>query len=59
VNLIVFNSLGQEVKTLVNQDLKAGSYKVDFNAGYLPSGVYYYRITAGDFVKTNKMILVK
>lgn len=58
-SLIVFNSLGQLVATLVNQELKPGTYKYDFNASGLPSGSYYYRLTAGDFVKTNKMILVK
>jgi len=59
VNLIVFNMLGQQVSSLVNQDLKAGSYKVDWNAQDLPSGTYFYKITAGSYVKTNKMILVK
>jgi hypothetical protein len=59
VNLIIYNSIGQEIKTLVNQDLAAGSYRVDFNAGNLPSGTYFYRLTAGDFVKTNKMVIVK
>lgn len=59
VNLVIFNALGQEVSTLVNQDLKAGSYKYDFNASGLPSGTYYYRLTSGDFTQTNKMILVK
>ena len=59
VNLIVFNSLGQVVSTLVNQELKPGTYKYDFNASGLPSGSYFYRLTAGDFVQTNKMILVK
>lgn len=58
-SLTVFNSLGQLVATLVNQELKPGTYKYDFNASGLPSGSYYYRLTAGDFVKTNKMILVK
>lgn len=59
VNLIIFNSLGQVVSTLVNQELRAGTYKYDFNATGLPSGSYFYRLTAGDYVKTNKMILVK
>lgn len=59
VNLIVYNSIGQVVSTLVNQELKPGIYKYDFNATGLPSGSYYYRLTAGDFVQTNKMILVK
>ena len=59
VSLVIYNSLGQLVSTLVNQELKPGTYKYDFNASGLPSGSYYYRLTAGDFVKTNKMILVK
>jgi hypothetical protein len=59
VNLVIFNSIGQEVATLVNQDMKPGSYRYDFNASGLPSGSYFYRLTAGDFVQTNKMILVK
>ncbi|MBZ0202283.1 MAG: T9SS type A sorting domain-containing protein [Ignavibacteria bacterium] len=59
VNLVIFNSLGQLVSTLVDQDLKPGSYKYDFNASGLPSGSYFYRLTAGDYTKTNKMILVK
>lgn len=58
-NLTIYNSIGQVVATLVNQELKPGTYKYDFNASGLPSGSYYYRLTAGDFVKTNKMILVK
>lgn len=60
VSLIVYNSVGQEVAKLVNQQLAPGTYKYDFNASGLPSGSYYYRLTAGDdYVKTNKMILVK
>lgn len=59
VSLVIYNSLGQLVSTLVNQELKPGTYKYDFNASGLPSGSYYYRLTAGDFIKTNKMILVK
>jgi hypothetical protein len=59
VKLVIFNMLGQEVRTPVNEELAAGSYRVDFNAGNLPSGTYFYRLTAGDFVKTNKMVIVK
>jgi hypothetical protein len=59
VNLVVYNTLGQVVSELVNQELKPGIYKYDFNASNLPSGTYLYRLTAGTFVKTNKMILVK
>lgn len=59
VNLVVFDILGREVETLVNKDLNAGTFNVDFNASKLTSGVYFYRITAGDFSETKKMILVK
>jgi hypothetical protein len=59
VNLVLYNTLGQEVKILLNENKQAGSYRVDFNASSLPSGTYFYRINAGDFVQTNKMVLVK
>jgi hypothetical protein len=59
VNLVIYNTLGQEVKTLLNENKNAGSYRIDFDASSLPSGTYFYRITAGDFVQTNKMVLVK
>jgi hypothetical protein len=58
-NLIIYNSIGQLVSTLVDQELEPGTYKYEFNASGLPSGTYYYRLIAGDFIKTNKMILVK
>jgi photosystem II stability/assembly factor-like uncharacterized protein len=60
VNLKVYNSLGQEVSTLVNGMVNAGTYEVQFNASKLTSGVYYYVIKAGEnFVQTKKMMLVK
>ncbi len=59
VTLIVYNELGQVVKELVNQNMQAGVYKVDYDASNLPSGAYFYRLNAGDYVKTNKMILTK
>jgi hypothetical protein len=52
-------SLGEKVSTLVSEELKAGSYKYDWNAGNLTSGIYFYTITAGSFVETKKMILLK
>ncbi|RPI17090.1 MAG: T9SS C-terminal target domain-containing protein [Ignavibacteriae bacterium] len=59
VNIVIYNMLGQEVKTLLNEFKSAGTYKVDFDASALASGTYYYRIIAGDFVDTKKMVLVK
>ena len=59
VSLVVYNSLGQEVKTLVSEEKDVGSYEVSFNASNLPSGIYFCKIRAGDFVETKKMILMK
>lgn len=59
VKLTVFDALGREVTSLVNQNMDAGSYKVDWNASEFPSGVYFYRIETGDFTQTRKMILIK
>ncbi len=59
VSLKVYHSLGQEVATLVNRNQSAGNYKAVFNAKGLPSGVYFYRLTAGSFSETRKMILLK
>jgi len=59
VQLKVFDVLGREVATLVNEEKPAGRYKVSFNANKLPSGIYFYRITAGSFHQTKKMLLLK
>jgi hypothetical protein len=59
VVLKVFDVLGREVSTIINKDFKAGSYTVDYNASVLPSGVYFYKLTSGDFTETKKMVLVK
>ncbi len=59
VTLEVFDASGRRVSTLVNEVQKAGSYKLEFNAGSLSSGVYFYKLTAADFVSTKKMILMK
>jgi hypothetical protein len=58
-NLKVFNMLGQEVATLVNGSLTAGSYQVQFNPAGLASGVYFYKLTSGDFSQVKKMTLMK
>ena len=59
VELKVYNILGQEVATLVNESLKAGNHAVKFDASHIATGVYLYRITAGTFVSTKKMLLLK
>jgi hypothetical protein len=59
VRLEVFNMLGQKVATLVNEKLQAGYHSAQFNAGHFSSGVYIYRIQAGSFVQTKKMMLIK
>jgi len=55
----VFDVLGKEVAFLKNKYEKAGNYSVNFNAADLPSGIYFYRITAGNFQQTKKMLLLK
>ena len=59
VKLSVFNILGEKVKELRNEMMKPGYYEVEFNASTLASGVYLYRIKAGDFIETKKMVLMK
>ena len=59
VKLKVYDILGNEVATLVNKKQPAGSYEVIFDGTNLPSGIYFYQLKSGDFVETNKMILMK
>lgn len=59
VKLVVYDIMGREVSTIVNQHLNAGQYTADFDAAGLASGIYFYTITAGDFTSTKKMMLVK
>jgi hypothetical protein len=59
VALTLFDLLGKETAKLVNERLEAGSYEIEFDAGNFPSGVYFYRLTAGDFSRTMKMVLLK
>ncbi len=59
VTLKVFDMLGKEIATLVEEYRDEGRYEVEFNASEFSSGAYFYRIQAGDFVETKKMILMK
>jgi len=59
VVLRVFDILGREVATLVNQNQKPGYYKLEFDASKLTSGVYFYQLNAGDFIESKKMLLLK
>ncbi len=59
VKLVVFDILGREIATLVNGQTTAGTHTVEFDGSVLSSGVYLYKITAGDFTDTKKMVLVK
>jgi hypothetical protein len=55
----IYDILGNEITTIVDEYKPAGQYEVEFNAASLPSGVYFYQLKAGDFVQSRKMILLK
>lgn len=57
--LKIFDLVGREISNLVNEDLTAGKYEIDFNASHLPSGIYYYKLISGNFTQTKKMVLIK
>ena len=59
VSLKVYDVLGKEITMLVNEEESAGSYKVRFNGNGLPSGIYFYKIQAGNYTSVKKMILIK
>jgi photosystem II stability/assembly factor-like uncharacterized protein len=59
VSMNIFDALGREIATLVNQNLQPGTYEVDFDGSNFPSGVYFYRLSAGDFRAVHKMIILK
>lgn len=59
VQIKVFDVLGNEIETLVNEEKPSGTYVITWNAENLPSGVYFYQLRAGEFVETKKMILIK
>jgi hypothetical protein len=57
--LIIYDVLGREVATLLNEELKPGTYEADWDGSNYSSGVFFYKIISGDFVETKKMILMK
>ena len=59
VTLKVYDLLGNEIATLVNEEKPAGSYEVNFDAAGLPSGIYFYKLRAGSYLETKKMVLLK
>jgi len=59
VNLKIYDILGSEIATLVNEEKPIGSYEFEFDATALPSGIYFYRLQAGSFIETKKMVLMK
>jgi photosystem II stability/assembly factor-like uncharacterized protein len=58
-SLVIFDVMGREVSTLVNQHLNPGTYEVNWDASNYPSGVYVYKLTSGDFTDSKRMILIK
>ncbi|NWG29215.1 MAG: T9SS type A sorting domain-containing protein [Ignavibacteriaceae bacterium] len=59
VSLKVYDVLGNEIETLVNEEKPAGAYEITWNASDLPTGVYFYQLQAGDFIQTKKMVLMR
>lgn len=59
ISLKIYDVLGNEISTIVNEEKPAGSYEIEFAATNLPSGVYFYQLKAGDFIETKKMVLMK
>jgi hypothetical protein len=59
VTLKVYDILGREIAALINKNMDAGSYNINWNASKMASGVYFYRLTAGCFVQTKKLMVIK
>src|SRR3972149_8705335 len=66
VQINVYDVLGNEISTLVNEEKQPGTYEVEFNAvgtsrdlSSLPSGIYFYQLKAGNYIETKKMVLIK
>ncbi len=59
VKIIIYDMLGKEIVTLVNEKLTPGTYSVDWNASDFPSGIYFYRMQSGNFNQTKQMLMIK
>jgi hypothetical protein len=59
VSLDLYNALGQRVAGIINDEVSAGTHEVTFDASHLPNGVYIYRLRAGDYVESKKLLLLK
>ena len=59
VKIIIYDVLGREVQTLINENLSPGIYEVDFDGSNFSSGVYYYTLSTNDFIETKRMVLIK
>ncbi|MCZ6701791.1 MAG: T9SS type A sorting domain-containing protein [Ignavibacteria bacterium] len=59
VSLKVYDVLGNEIATLVNEEKSAGTYEVEFDGAGLPSGIYFYQLKADSYINTKKMIIIK
>ena len=59
ISLRIFDSLGREVSTVIEGKMRSGSHSIPFNASSLSSGVYYYRLSAGEFIETKKMVVLR
>jgi hypothetical protein len=57
--LKIYDVLGNELATLINEEKSAGNYSIEFDASNIPSGVYFYTLQAGEFIQTKKMVLMK
>lgn len=59
VNITIYNTLGQLINVIADNEMQPGTYKTNFDAAYLSSGIYYYTLTAGNYKFTRKMVLIK
>jgi len=59
VTLKVYDALGKEIATLINENKPSGNYEAEFDASQIPSGMYIYKLQAGSFISSKKMLLLK